>query len=105
MRENRLQEDAIKWVRQASDRRLLPVNIHIDGHGNKGFPDLIIFGDGHAIVVELKSNTSGYKLQPDQKVWRNRFKRSHTPHYSPNTLSEFKEIVKKEFPNEINEEI
>lgn len=96
MKETNLQRQCILWVRQNYHKKLLITNIHGSGYSNKGFPDLIVFGNGKAVVIELKSD-SGYQPQPDQLVWRNRFIEVGVPHHFCHSFEEFKEIIKKEF--------
>lgn len=98
MVETDFQKKCIEWVETNYWGKLLIVNNHSNGFTNKGFPDLTVFGDKKTIVVELKSD-SGYKVQPDQIVWRKRFKEVGTPHYvvDKNDLNHFKHIIRKEF--------
>lgn len=102
MRETEFQDKCLRWVKRVFWGKLLAVNIHGGGYSNKGFPDLLVFGDGgHAIAVELKSQ-SGYALQEDQIIWRNRFANVGTPHYviEDNDFDRFKQVIREEFPNE-----
>lgn len=101
-KESVLQDKCIDWVQSNYWGKLLVVDIHGGGYSNKGFPDLIVFGNSKAIAVELKSG-SGYQVQPDQLVWRNRFMRVGTPHYVLRDLDSFKQTLRKEFPNETQE--
>lgn len=80
-------------IDEAKSRGFIAVNVHGGGWSSKGFPDLLIFGNGRACAVELKSDTSGYTLQVDQKIWRERFKRAGIPHYVLNNLSDFKSVL------------
>ena len=96
MRESALQKKCLDWVKKEYEGAVLAVNIHGGGYSNKGFPDLIVFGNQKAIVVELKAD-SGYKLQPDQIIWRNRFVVAGINHYVTKKFDEFKDIVRKEF--------
>ena len=96
MRESNLQRKCLAWVKEERPD-LLAVNIHVGGYNNKGFPDTIIFGRDKAVVAELKAG-NGYKLQPDQKVWRGRFQRVGIPHAVPESIDEFKGFIRKEFP-------
>ncbi len=100
MRENALQEKCLKWLDAAYGRSLLAVNVHGGGACNKGFPDLLVMRGGRVAAFELKSADTGYRLQPDQKVWRRRFLKSGNPHYVPKSLGEFEAIVRKEFGDE-----
>lgn len=99
MKESKLQKQCLEWVKNNYRGKLVAINIHGGGYANKGFPDLIVFGGNRAIVIELKSDT-GYKIQPDQIVWANRFKKIGTAHYLLHTFDEFKTTIRKEFPNE-----
>ena len=82
----------------------MAVNIHGGGYSNKGFPDLLVFGGGHAVAVELKAD-SGYKVQPDQRIWAERFRRCGTPHHVISDLDTFKETIREEFPDEACQEV
>ena len=105
MKETPYQSRCIAWVRDTYKGRLLIVNIHGGGYSNKGFPDLLVFGGGHAVAVELKGE-SGYKLQPDQRIWRKRFLRSGTPHYVIiDDFDAFKRMIREEFPDETCQEV
>lgn len=97
MRETDFQQDCLSWIKD-THKNLLAVNIHGGGFCNKGFPDLIIFGNKKAIVIELKAD-SGYKVQPDQIVWRKRFKKVGTPHYVVDNFDDFCGVIGKEFDN------
>lgn len=97
MKENAIQKRCILWARQKQAGRILVVNIHGDGYTNKGFPDLLVFGHGRVIAVELKSDTSGYQLQPDQEIWRDRLEAVGIEHYICRSFEDFKNIVKIEF--------
>jgi hypothetical protein len=96
MRESELQRRCLGWVARERRGSLIAVNVHGGGWTSKGFPDLLLIGGGHVVAVELKAG-SGYAVQPDQQVWRNRFIGTGTPHYVAGSLDEFKEIVRKEF--------
>lgn len=96
MRETTMQRKCMQWAK--TDRDLLPVNMHGDGYANKGFPDLLVFGDGKCVAIELKSD-SGYKFQSDQKIWRKRLMRAGIAHHVANSLDEFKSVIDKEFGN------
>lgn len=87
-------------MRREHAGRLLAVNMHGGGATNKGFPDLLVFGRGKAVAFELKGG-SGYRMQGDQELWRERLLRVGTPHHVVrDDLGKFKEIVRKEFPDE-----
>ena len=96
MRESTLQKRCLEWVARDYRGKLLAVNIHGGGYSNKGFPDLLVFGCGRAIAVELKAD-SGYQVQPDQIVWRSRFLKAGIPHYVTRNLDDFKKTIKEEF--------
>jgi len=96
MRESTLQKRCLQWVTREYRGKLLAVNIHGGGYSNKGFPDLLVFGYGRSIAVELKAD-SGYKVQPDQIVWRSRFLKAGIPHYVVNDFDTFKKTIKEEF--------
>ncbi|MBP3883996.1 MAG: hypothetical protein J6D54_03535 [Olsenella sp.] len=93
MRESAVQAECMRLAKRLG---LLPVNIHGSGWSNKGFPDLLVFGKGRVVAIELKAD-SGYKPQPDQIVWRNRFLRQQIPHHFVKSLPEFEETIRKEF--------
>lgn len=92
MRESKLQRDCL---RLAKGRGVLAVNIHGGGWTNKGFPDLLLFHDGRCVAVELKAD-SGYEVQPDQIVWRNRLTRQGICHRIVRSLDEFGELLREE---------
>lgn len=96
MRESRFQKNCIAWVRDRYRGKLLAVNIHGGGYSNKGFPDLLVIGYGRVVAVELKGD-SGYTVQPDQAVWRNRFAKASTPHYVIRDFEHFKQTIEEEF--------
>lgn len=96
MRESVLQRRCLEYVAKNFHGKLLAVNIHGGGFSNKGFPDLLVFGCGRAIAVELKAN-SGYGVQPDQLIWRKRFEDVGIRHYVINDLERFKSTIKEEF--------
>lgn len=100
MRETEFQEKCLTLVKERHWGRLLAVNFHGGGATNKGFPDLVVFGRDKAVAFELKGD-SGYKLQADQQVWRNRFLRVGTPHYVViDDVEEFESLLEKEFFHE-----
>lgn len=105
MRETVFQRRCLNWVRTQHKGKLLAVNIHGGGYSNKGFPDVLIFGGGKTVAVELKSDTSGYKLQPDQALWRERFKAVSIPHYIIHTFDEFLLMLETEFGYEQNNKL
>ena len=93
MRESALQAECMRLCKRLD---VLAVNVHGSGWSNKGFPDLLLFHAGKAVAVELKAD-SGYKPQPDQIVWRNRFLRQEIPHHFVRGLDEFEAVVREEF--------
>lgn len=98
MRETKLQSDCLEYIKKNYRGKLLAVNIHGGGFSLKGFPDLLVFGDGRVVAIELKAGT-GYRVQDDQKVWRNRLTKVGIHHYVPYSFDEFKAILEKEFPH------
>ena len=98
MRESTLQRKCLGWVKRARPD-LLAVNIHGGGYANKGFPDLLVFGHGRVLAVELKAE-SGYAVQPHQRVWAARMKRVGTPHRIVKGLPEFRAAVEEVFDDE-----
>ena len=91
-----MQRDCIRWARGHFGQSVLVVNVHGGGWGNKGFPDLLLMGGGTCLAVELKGD-SGYKVQPDQKVWRSRFAKSNTNYAVCTSLEEFEARVLEVF--------
>lgn len=96
MRESKMQRDCIEWARKRYGADLLLVNIHGGGWSNKGFPDLLAMANGKVLAIELKGD-SGYKVQPDQLVWQNRFAKSNTDYAVCTSLDEFKEKIREVF--------
>lgn len=96
MRESALQKRCLRWVSREHAGKLLAVNIHGGGYSNKGFPDLLVFGYGRAVAVELKAD-SGYRVQPDQEVWRSRFLKAGIPHHVIRDFDTFKKTMEEEF--------
>lgn len=99
MRESLLQKLCIQHVRTVSGGRLMALNIHGSGYSNKGLPDLLIFGHGRCVAVELKAD-SGYKVQPEQRIWATRFTRCGIHHHVIDDLPTFKRMIREEFPDE-----
>ncbi|MBR1827993.1 MAG: VRR-NUC domain-containing protein [Atopobiaceae bacterium] len=93
MRETAFQTECLRLAKRLG---LLAVNIHGSGWSNKGFPDLLVFHAGRVVAVELKGD-SGYKVQPDQIVWRNRFLRQGIPHHVIDSIELFEETMREEF--------
>jgi hypothetical protein len=96
MRETKFQKDCLDWINDNHRGRLIAVNIHGGGYSNKGFPDILVFGDQKAVAIELKSD-SGYKIQADQLIWRRRFLAVGTHHYVIDDFDAFVEVISKEF--------
>lgn len=96
MKESALQRKCLGWVKKYYQGKLLAVNIHGGGYTNKGFPDLLVFGFGRVLAVELKAD-SGYQLQTDQILWRDRLLAVGIPHYVIKDLDTFKQTIQEEF--------
>lgn len=96
--ESGLQKRCLDWIK---DNRpdLLPVNNHGGGWGNKGFPDVTVYGHGRCIQVELKDGDA-YKVQPAQKIWRRRFAKVGVSTYVARSFEEFQTTIEKEYGNE-----
>lgn len=92
-REARLQKSCIDWCKAHS---LLAVNIHEDGWGNRGFPDLLIFGKGKVVAVELK-NGNNYDQQPPQLMWQKRLEKTGIPYLLIHSLDEFISELERRF--------
>ena len=58
--------------------------------------DLLAMANGKVLAIELKGD-SGYKVQPDQLVWQNRFAKSNTDYAVCKSLDEFKEKIREVF--------
>lgn len=86
--EKKLQDNAIDYLK---GRGIYFLNLFGDGWSGKGKPDLIVCLNGRFVAFELKVGENN--LQDDQKIHRNRIRRSGGLHYSPYTLSEFISIV------------
>ncbi len=97
MRESSLQRRCLQLARERYRGRVVAVNVHGGGYSNKGFPDLLLLGAGKAVAVELKSPTSGYKVQPDQAVWKRRLEEAGVAWYKADDLPAFGSIMRKEF--------
>lgn len=96
MAETALQKRCIDFVRDAR-QDLLVVNIHGGGWSNKGFPDLLVFGAGKCVPVELKDGDA-YGAQPDQIVWQRRFEKVGVNSYICSSFQDFRKSIEKEFP-------
>ncbi len=92
-RESTLQKNCMRWCK---DKNLVPVNIHGDGWGNKGFPDLLIFGKGKCIAIELKDGTA-YKQQPAQKMWQKKLTNAGINCLLIRSFADFIKEVEREF--------
>lgn len=92
MREARLQRDCLSLAKR---RDVLAVNVHGSGWSCKGFPDLLLFHGGRCAAVELKAD-SGYGVQADQLVWRNRFLRQGVPHHVVRSIEDFERVLEEE---------
>lgn len=93
MRESELQRECMALAKRLD---VLAVNVHGSGWSNKGFPDLLLFHGGRCVAVELKAD-SGYAVQADQIIWRNRLVRQGIPHRIARSRDEFEGILGKEF--------
>jgi len=99
MRESALQASCIALARDAG---VLALNVHGSGWSNKGLPDLLLFGGGRAVAVELKAGT-GYRMQPDQLVWRKRFLAHGIPHHVVDSREAFAGVLSREFKMRLTE--
>lgn len=97
MREAKLQGDCLQLVKDGWWGRVVALNMHGGGYCNKGFPDILMLGCGKAVAVELKSPTSGYGVQADQRVWKRRLEAAGVAWYRADDLGGFGSIVRKEF--------
>lgn len=86
--EKKLQDKCISYLRS---KHIYYLNLYGDGFSGKGKPDLIVCLDGLFVAFELKVGEND--LQDDQRVHRERIRRSGGLHYSPYTFEEFKKIV------------
>lgn len=100
MRESSLQRRCLQLARERYRGRVVAVNVHGGGYSNKGFPDLLLLGAGKAVAVELKSPTSGYKVQPDQAVWKRRLEEAGVAHHVVSDLPSFGRVMKEEFDDQ-----
>lgn len=90
MREKNLQDKCIKYLKS---KGVYYINQFGNGWSAKGAPDLVTCILGKFVCFELKVGEND--LQDDQKIHRNRIRKSGGLHYSPYTLSEFKEIIER----------
>lgn len=88
--ETKLQDDAISYLKK---KKIYFLNLHGDGYGGKGKPDLIVCIKGRFIAFELKVGSN--RMQDAQKIHKSRIERSGGLHYSPYTLDEFKKIIEE----------
>lgn len=86
--EKKLQDKAIAYLK---GRGVYHLNLFGDGWSGKGKPDLIVCINGKFVAFELKVGEND--LQDDQKIHRNRIRKSGGLHYSPYTFEEFMLIV------------
>lgn len=88
--EVRLQKQVTDYLKE---NNIYYLNIHGGGYTAKGAPDLLICIDGQFVAFELKVGNN--KMQPDQIIHKRRIERSSGQHFTPRTLDEAKEIIKK----------
>ena len=88
--ESKFQSDAIEYLKA---KNIYCLNLHGDGFGGRGKPDLIACIGGQFAAFELKvgKNTMS-DAQKLHKIW---IQRSGGLFFSPYTLDEFKSIVDK----------
>lgn len=96
MRENKLQEKCINYVKKHYPD-VLVINIHGGGWNNKGIPDLILCLKGYFIAFELKVKNNKQSLP--QKIWQQRINKSGGKHHLVYNLNEFKEIIDELYKN------
>ena len=88
MRENALQTKCIKYLKEQG---IYFINIHGDGWGSKGSPDIIACIDGRFVAFELKVDKN--QMQSDQQIHAIRIKRNKGLHYCPRTIHRFIAII------------
>ena len=88
--EKKLQDKAIEYLKK---NKIYHINQFGNGWSAKGAPDLTACINGKFVAFELKVGEND--LQDDQKIHRNRIRRSGGLHYSPYTLEEFIKIVEE----------
>ena len=91
MRESKLQEKCLNWLREHHAGDVLPANVHGGGWSLKGFPDLLCCVRGRYVAFELKVGEND--MQSDQRIWKRRILAAGGLHYCPRTLDEFIECV------------
>ncbi len=90
MRENKLQTDCLKYL---DSEGIYNINTHGGGWTGKGTPDIVVCLDGRFVAFELKVDKND--LEPAQRIHKKRIEKNGGRHYSPRTLTEFKEIIKE----------
>jgi hypothetical protein len=88
--EKKLQDKCIKFLKS---KGIYHINQFGNGWSSKGAPDLTVCINGLFVAFELKVGEND--LQDDQKLHRQRIKKSGGLHYAPYTLEEFIEIVER----------
>lgn len=88
--EKKLQDKCIRYLKE---NNIYHINQFGNGWSAKGAPDVIACINGRFVAFELKVGKND--LQDDQKIHRNRIRKSSGLHYAPYTLEEFKEIVER----------
>ncbi|MFW6002398.1 MAG: VRR-NUC domain-containing protein [archaeon] len=80
-----------KCISHAKSVGVYTINMIIDGHGNKGVPDLILCLNGDFVAVELKVG----KNEPSnaQKIQMKRIRKSGGKTYVIRSLKEFKKLL------------
>ena len=78
--EKKLQDKAIEYLKK---NKIYHINQFGNGWSAKGAPDLTACINGKFVAFELKVGEND--LQDDQKIHRNRIRRSGGLHYSPYT--------------------
>lgn len=86
--ESKLQDKCIDYLKS---KKIYYINKYGDGRSGKGCPDLITCINGKFVAFELKAGDND--LQDDQKIHRNRIKKSGGLHFSPYTIDDFINIV------------
>lgn len=86
--EKKLQDKCIRYLK---DNSIYHINQFGNGWSAKGAPDVIACIDGRFVAFELKVGKND--LQDDQKIHRNRIRKSGGLHYSPYTFEEFVHII------------
>lgn len=86
--EKKLQDKCIGYLKKNG---IYYINKYGDGRSAKGAPDLLVCVNGKFVAFELKVGEND--LQDDQKLHRNRIRKSGGLHYIPYTFEEFKSIM------------